>query len=278
MPAGGLHAAAGSEAVNGACHLPLRASLPNCSLSQLCGGGSGGSSGWHTGSGWHTDPRALRSPRHRHPGEGVRPGRVGSGALSTGVAKGCLWSWGRERYSPELRHQSHVLGCVCRAWLRWEALAELGMLGHGKRAALPQILPQTLPKAGSPSGLGLAEPLDDPSLQRHLAEHHQHRGAGWPLSPAQGKSPHNPSATSSVWCSRTWPALPALPSSTDKDLVSPLPAGTGGEFVLPSTRMVAPTPSQPHSPTWVLILFLTEAGAELGMALQDPCSAQGAVG
>ncbi|OPJ78267.1 hypothetical protein AV530_015222 [Patagioenas fasciata monilis] len=57
---GGLCSRAGSEAVNRASHLPLRAPLPNCSLSQLCGGGSGSSSGWHTGSASTPAPVAHR--------------------------------------------------------------------------------------------------------------------------------------------------------------------------------------------------------------------------
>lgn len=48
-------------------HLPLRAPLPSCSLSQLCGGGSGSSSGGHTGhTGTAGTPRA--SPCRARPG------------------------------------------------------------------------------------------------------------------------------------------------------------------------------------------------------------------
>lgn len=104
VSAGGLCSGAGSEAVNGACRLPLRAPLPNCSLSQLCGGGSGGSSGWHTGfgwhtgSGWHTDPSPrpsrVRSPGRRHPGKGG--GRAGWEPVPPPLedAKGCPQSRG----------------------------------------------------------------------------------------------------------------------------------------------------------------------------------------
>lgn len=99
VPTDGLCSGTGSEAVNGACRLPLRAPFPNCSLSQLCGGGSGGSSGWHTGSGWHTSsgwhtdpssrPGRVRSPGHRHPGEGVDWAGWEPVPTPLGDAKGC---------------------------------------------------------------------------------------------------------------------------------------------------------------------------------------------
>lgn len=98
VPAGGPCSGAGSEVVNGDCSLPLRAPLPNCSLSQLCGGGSGAAPAG-TRLCWHTPAPALvrqrTEPRHTGRGEG----EVGApGSFQRGLC-GCVGML-RRRWCP----------------------------------------------------------------------------------------------------------------------------------------------------------------------------------